>query len=107
MFRIGRTMRSAKMNEMTPPKLMPPFQSTAASGTFPIEQTKDSIATMGPTRGPQNKAATGCRTRKKRCQNSVGTQRSEEHTSELQSPCNLVCRLLLEKKKKKQRDNTR
>src|SRR5256885_3473347 len=26
-------------------------------------------------------------------------QRSEEHTSELQSPCNLVCRLLLEKKK--------
>src|SRR2546426_7995774 len=30
-----------------------------------------------------------------------GDTRSEEHTSELQSPCNLVCRLLLEKKKKK------
>src|SRR5256885_9431091 len=32
---------------------------------------------------------------------SIGdvAQRSEEHTSELQSPCNLVCRLLLEKKK--------
>src|SRR5256885_8241913 len=29
-----------------------------------------------------------------------GRPRSEEHTSELQSPCNLVCRLLLEKKKK-------
>src|SRR5256885_13341247 len=28
-----------------------------------------------------------------------GIRRSEEHTSELQSPCNLVCRLLLEKKK--------
>src|SRR2546426_8738912 len=28
-----------------------------------------------------------------------GETRSEEHTSELQSPCNLVCRLLLEKKK--------
>src|SRR5688500_20348767 len=28
-----------------------------------------------------------------------GWTRSEEHTSELQSPCNLVCRLLLEKKK--------
>src|ERR1022692_5182765 len=28
-----------------------------------------------------------------------GASRSEEHTSELQSPCNLVCRLLLEKKK--------
>src|SRR2546426_3942644 len=33
---------------------------------------------------------------------SIGREkiRSEEHTSELQSPCNLVCRLLLEKKKK-------
>src|SRR5205807_9451541 len=30
--------------------------------------------------------------------------RSEEHTSELQSPCNLVCRLLLEKKKKNKLD---
>src|SRR2546426_7127646 len=29
--------------------------------------------------------------------------RSEEHTSELQSPCNLVCRLLLEKKKQEQK----
>src|SRR5256885_4301591 len=37
-------------------------------------------------------------------QRSAGApaDRSEEHTSELQSPCNLVCRLLLEKKKKKQ-----
>src|SRR5256885_3521561 len=31
---------------------------------------------------------------------SPNKMRSEEHTSELQSPCNLVCRLLLEKKKK-------
>src|SRR2546426_9920274 len=31
-----------------------------------------------------------------------GDVRSEEHTSELQSPCNLVCRLLLEKKKIKE-----
>src|SRR5256885_15063505 len=30
---------------------------------------------------------------------TAGQDRSEEHTSELQSPCNLVCRLLLEKKK--------
>src|SRR2546426_2013615 len=29
----------------------------------------------------------------------IHSHRSEEHTSELQSPCNLVCRLLLEKKK--------
>src|SRR5256885_10141716 len=34
-------------------------------------------------------------------------KRSEEHTSELQSPCNLVCRLLLEKKKKKKNHHSR
>src|SRR5688572_32072033 len=34
---------------------------------------------------------------------SVGSRRSEEHTSELQSQSNLVCRLLLEKKKKKKK----
>src|SRR2546426_1214599 len=34
-------------------------------------------------------------------------ERSEEHTSELQSPCNLVCRLLLEKKKTNAREPTR
>src|SRR5256885_10379474 len=33
-------------------------------------------------------------------------QRSEEHTSELQSPCNLVCRLLLEKKKTRAPEET-
>src|SRR5437762_11291936 len=35
----------------------------------------------------------------------VGDGRSEEHTSELQSPMYLVCRLLLEKKKKKKKTN--
>src|SRR5208337_5627022 len=34
-----------------------------------------------------------------------GATRSEEHTSELQSPMYLVCRLLLEKKKKKKKNN--
>src|SRR5256885_7278447 len=34
------------------------------------------------------------------CAQRLIPERSEEHTSELQSPCNLVCRLLLEKKKK-------
>src|SRR5256885_4285015 len=38
---------------------------------------------------------------------TVDCPRSEEHTSELQSPCNLVCRLLLEKKKKKPGASTR
>src|SRR2546426_3565274 len=36
--------------------------------------------------------------------NEENVNRSEEHTSELQSPCNLVCRLLLEKKKRISRE---
>src|SRR2546426_7073993 len=40
-----------------------------------------------------------CRTRRPKWR-YPSFSRSEEHTSELQSPCNLVCRLLLEKKKK-------
>src|SRR3989454_7704147 len=39
-------------------------------------------------------------TRKSVSRSTTVMARSEEHTSELQSPCNLVCRLLLEKKKK-------
>src|ERR1039457_7416491 len=41
----------------------------------------------------------GGRAQDSRPPGQTGRGRSEEHTSELQSPCNLVCRLLLEKKK--------
>src|SRR5256885_10619740 len=44
--------------------------------------------------------AEGARAAARRRHQPVRADRSEEHTSELQSPCNLVCRLLLEKKKK-------
>src|SRR5437867_12688267 len=55
-------------------------------------------APPGPGRdqGPHRRAAT-----RKRAPRSCPRARSEEHTSELQSPYDLVCRLLLEKKKKK------
>src|SRR5256885_13312589 len=46
--------------------------------------------------GPQAQAASG---KRRRQPHPHPLLRSEEHTSELQSPCNLVCRLLLEKKK--------
>ena len=52
-------IRSAKMNDTTPPKLIPPFHSTAASGTFPMEHTNENTATIGPTSGPQNFASSG------------------------------------------------
>src|SRR5207244_13547507 len=41
-----------------------------------------------------------------RCPLAITSRRSEEHTSELQSPDHLVCRLLLEKKKKKENKST-
>src|SRR5256885_2906764 len=47
-------------------------------------------------RSPACRACAGRRPGPEPCR---GRRRSEEHTSELQSPCNLVCRLLLEKKK--------
>src|SRR6516162_2212116 len=74
MFRTGRTIRSARMNAITPPKLMPPFQRTAASGMFPTEQTNEMTATSGPTIGPHMVASHGRSVRKKDCQNSWGTQ---------------------------------
>src|ERR1700745_1524615 len=52
MFRIGRMIRSAKIKATTPPKLMPPFHSTAASGMLPTEQTKEITAASGPISGP-------------------------------------------------------
>src|SRR5256885_10748516 len=50
--------------------------------------------------GIEVEASAGDYTRPPVAQAAVAVARSEEHTSELQSPCNLVCRLLLEKKKK-------
>src|SRR5256885_11036608 len=51
-----------------------------------------------PFRAPP--LASARRADRARRQHSAHRGRSEEHTSELQSPCNLVCRLLLEKKKR-------
>ena len=62
------------MKLTTPPKLMPPFHKTAASGTLPTEQTKLKMATSGPTSGPSIFASVGLLERKKACQNESGTQ---------------------------------
>src|SRR2546426_6751892 len=49
---------------------------------------------------PQRIAPGPGRERRPTVSDDLYKRRSEEHTSELQSPCNLVCRLLLEKKKR-------
>src|SRR5256885_13190705 len=48
---------------------------------------------------PAPRAPAGVQLRTQKADDDLFLFRSEEHTSELQSPCNLVCRLLLEKKK--------
>ena len=67
-------IRSAKIKLTTPPKLIPPFQSTAASGTLPTEQTKLTIATSGPTSGPIIFEIVGLLEKKNAFQNESGTQ---------------------------------
>src|SRR5256885_10535845 len=52
------------------------------------QRTSLSVGSFAPSRQALRRSQKSCRMR----------TRSEEHTSELQSPCNLVCRLLLEKK---------
>src|SRR2546426_6841524 len=63
-------------------------------------QTVLAVAVVGDDDGPIGKRHEVQGQRADR-DNTPGRTRSEEHTSELQSPCNLVCRLLLEKKKNK------
>src|SRR2546426_4205361 len=70
---------------------------TCALPIFPISawrirlrpSNRNGLVTMPIVSAPRSRAI---------CE-MMGAARSEEHTSELQSPCNLVCRLLLEKKK--------
>src|SRR2546430_5348033 len=79
-----------------PPKLKPWKAGSIARGaqSQPSRTPAPRIFESVPariTRPPRSSAYTG----------GFGSPRSEEHTSELQSQSNLVCRLLLEKKKKK------
>src|SRR5256885_10408073 len=67
------------------------FRSLVRGGASD-EEIRDQIAAVWQRRADRYSEIRTSETAKLR-------KRSEEHTSELQSPCNLVCRLLLEKKK--------
>src|SRR5256886_13594853 len=66
------------------------FPGAGAPTTSDDVKPLNRVMTLGPARNSVRVRA------------ETGTIRSEEHTSELQSQSNLVCRLLLEKKKKKE-----
>src|SRR5437763_7227670 len=78
--------------------IRPPPRSTLFPYTTLFRST--SPAASGPARAPTARRSwCGTAHRSRQDRRAVGA-RSEEHTSELQSPMYLVCRLLLEKKKK-------
>src|SRR6266567_8833312 len=79
------------------------FNDTATTEIYTLS-LHDALPISGP---PTRPTASSCSTGSSRTPRSrAGLRaRSEEHTSELQSQSNLVCRLLLEKKKKQSRSN--
>src|SRR2546430_8301339 len=77
--------RAASSDTRDPPSRLRPSSSLAISSTWNMWRGKE------PERGDTSAADLAVPRR---------SERSEEHTSELQSQSNLVCRLLLEKKKK-------
>src|SRR5256885_11265439 len=82
-----------------------PYTTLFRSRTATVSRPAVAISEMNARRrktivnGPGQNVFASADTRSQ-CSFGISTSRSEEHTSELQSPCNLVCRLLLEKKNK-------
>src|SRR5256885_9325698 len=83
-----------------------PYTTLFRSRLFGRQRIGEAFARLGGIQKRQSSEETG-QTDCSHSQPATGKERSEEHTSELQSPCNLVCRLLLEKKKKTDTSRTR
>src|SRR5205085_11270930 len=81
------------------------LDSSTASHAAAMSATR-STASSGPKISSRNTAESGGRSGPLLAVERVADMRSEEHTSELQSQSNLVCRLLLEKKKKEPKSMT-
>src|SRR5256885_8656163 len=80
------TLFRSPMNQSVLPLTLPVEARTAVALTCSSCGSTESVLNSQPTSRP-------------RTTSKAPSSRSEGHTSELQSPCNLVCRLLLEKKK--------
>src|SRR5256885_5648466 len=73
---------------------------STATATWTRRKTRPGGGSTGWPSSPWSPARSARRASRSPWSTTRSSCRSEEHTSELQSPCNLVCRLLLEKKKK-------
>src|SRR2546426_8405279 len=80
----------------------PPRSTLFPYTTLFRSQSDDLSVAVGGLRGRRLRSVLhrGRQAPGSRARSLAASVRSEEHTSELQSPCNLVCRLLLEKKKR-------
>src|SRR2546426_9200132 len=76
------------------------FRSKSAPPKWTSPRTRPQLGFPGPEDGRSPAANCPAGPSSSLAARWTRRERSEEHTSELQSPCNLVCRLLLEKKKK-------
>src|SRR5256885_11749271 len=76
------------------------FRSLTATAQYHLSEAFGGTFTVGQNLNARNYRAFSVVGRGLVAPKPKTENRSEEHTSELQSPCNLVCRLLLEKKKK-------
>src|SRR5256885_8756566 len=74
------------------------FNDTATTEIYTLS-LHDALPILKNVRDGATQVASGSNQVADASDDSARSARSEEHTSELQSPCNLVCRLLLEKKK--------
>src|SRR2546426_7856895 len=85
-------------------KSMPPVSFFKPDGNFELQLPEQAelqqVAAWGPSGMPVVQGTMDRGSNRFAIAYAFHPGRSEEHTSELQSPCNLVCRLLLEKKKK-------
>src|SRR5256885_13010801 len=77
------------------------FRSLAASARTTERRSPRAYSSVRQSGVRGTTPASSCTTAPHRARQRSTIWRSEEHTSELQSPCNLVCRLLLEKKKRR------
>src|SRR5690606_39643749 len=117
--RVGRVRPSAR-SDATPQALEPYLEGLASDRRRPVLKLERLLVWLGPSGNPHvlphppaqvvraaapgrpsQAKPSGRPARRRPDGRSARSQRSEEHTSELQSRENLVCRLLLEKKKKR------
>src|SRR5256885_2455272 len=82
-----------------------PNTSTGDENVSPVRARRTSAIACGKSANSVNAECPRSKAGRTPTASSPRPSRSEEHTSELQSPCNLVCRLLLEKKKKNYSDH--